>query len=64
MPQAETVVWPPEQDLSTTGAMFESAFEYLGPYRPVLARTGVLRDGQAVLHVWLIVLKAFARGAA
>jgi hypothetical protein len=50
--------------LSTTGAMFESAFEYLGPYRPVLARTGVLRDGQAVLHVWLIVLKAFARGAA
>ena len=46
--------------LSTTGAMFESAFEYLGQYRPVLVRTGVLRDGQAALHVWLIALKAFA----
>jgi len=47
--------------LSTTGAMFASAFAYLGPYRPVLARTAVLRDGQAALHVWLILLKAFAR---
>jgi hypothetical protein len=47
--------------LSTTGALFESAFQYLGPYRPVLARTAVLRRGEAVLHVWLIVLKAFAR---
>jgi hypothetical protein len=46
--------------LSTTGAMFQSAFAYLGPYRPVLVRTGVLRDGQAMLHVWLIVLRAFA----
>jgi hypothetical protein len=46
--------------LSTTGANFESAFQYLGPYRPVIARTGVLRDGRAALHVWLILLKAFA----
>ena len=26
--------------LSTTGALFESAFQYLGPYRPVLVHTG------------------------
>jgi hypothetical protein len=49
--------------LSTTGAMFESALQYLGPYRAVLVHTGVLRDGQAVLHVWLIVLRAFASQA-
>jgi chromate transport protein ChrA len=47
--------------LSTTGAGFTTALQYLGPYRPVLARTAELRDGAAVLHVWLIVLKSFAR---
>jgi hypothetical protein len=50
--------------LSTTGAQFESALQYLGPYRPVLARAAVLRQGVAMLHVWLIVLKSFARHAA
>jgi hypothetical protein len=47
--------------LSTTGAKFEMAFQYLGPYRPVLLRTAVMRQGTAVLHVWLILLKSFAR---
>ena len=47
--------------LSTTGARFASALQYLGPYRPVLLRTAVLRHGEAVLHVWLIGLEAFAR---
>jgi len=31
--------------LSTTGAGFTTALQYLGPYRPVLARTAELRDG-------------------
>lgn len=48
--------------LSTTGAQFGNALQYLGPYRPVLLRRAVLRHGEAVLHVWLIVLGSFARG--
>jgi len=49
--------------LSTTGAQFGSALQYLGPYRPVLVRTAVMRQGAAVLHMWLIVLTSFARHA-
>jgi hypothetical protein len=49
--------------LSTTGAQFGSALQYLGPYRPVLVRTAVMREGAAVLHMWLIVLTSFARHA-
>ena len=49
--------------LSTTGDQFEAAFQCLGPYRPVLVRSTVLRKGTAALHVWLIVLETFARQA-
>jgi hypothetical protein len=49
--------------LSTTGAQFAAAYAYLGPYRPVLARTTVMRKGSVVLHAWLVVLRTFARPA-
>ena len=49
--------------LSTTGAQFETAFQCLAPYRPVLVRTAVMHRGVAVLHVWLIRLEPFARPA-
>jgi 4-amino-4-deoxy-L-arabinose transferase-like glycosyltransferase len=49
--------------LSTTGARFEAALVSLGPYHTVLARTTVMRQGTAVLHAWLIILKSFARHA-
>jgi hypothetical protein len=49
--------------LSTTGAQFETALAALAPYRPVLLRTTVMREGAAVLHAWLIGLGSFARRA-
>ena len=49
--------------LSTTGAQFETAFQCLAPYRPVLVRTAVIHRGVAVLHVWLIRLGPFASPA-
>ncbi len=49
--------------LSTTGAQFETDFQCLAPYRPVLVRTAVMHQGAAVLHVWLIRLEPFARHA-
>ncbi len=47
--------------LSLTGADFTSALHALAPYRPVVTRKGVLRQGQAVLHLWLITLRVFAQ---
>jgi hypothetical protein len=47
--------------LSPTGDHFETALQSLAPDRPVLIRTKVMRQGPAVLHVWLIVLGSFAR---
>jgi len=47
--------------LSTTGAQFTTALRALLPYHPVLLRTTVLRQGPAMLHAWLIVLRSFAR---
>ena len=47
--------------LSTTGAQFETDFQCLAPYRPVLVRTAVMHQGGAVLHVWLIRLEPFAQ---
>ena len=47
--------------MSLTGADFRAALSALGRYLPVLVRTSVLRDGTAVLHVWLVVLRSFAR---
>jgi hypothetical protein len=47
--------------LSLTGASFRPALSALGRYLPVLVRTTVLRDGSAVLHAWLVVLRSFAR---
>jgi len=49
--------------LSTTGAGFEEALVYLGPYRPALVRSTVMHQGTAVLHAWLLVLGLFARHA-
>ena len=45
--------------LSTTGDQFGTAFAALAPYRPVLVRTTVMRQGPAVLHAWLILLFVF-----
>ena len=50
--------------LSTTGTEFENGFVDLGPYRPLLVRTTVMRRGTAVLHAWLVVLQLFSRHAA
>ena len=47
--------------MSTTGAELERAFLNLEPFRPVIVRTGVIRDGTAVLHAWLLDLGVFAR---
>ena len=47
--------------LGVTGHGFEAARRALGPYRPVLVRSTVLRHGSAVLHASLIVLRSFAR---
>jgi hypothetical protein len=47
--------------LSSTGAGFSTALTALARYHPVVVRTTVWRDGQAVLHAWLIVLGSFAR---
>ena len=47
--------------LGVTGHGFEAALRALGPYRPVLVRSTVLRHGSAVLHAPLIVLRSFAR---
>jgi hypothetical protein len=47
--------------LSTTGAHFGTALQALRSYRPVLVRTTVMHQGTAVLHAWLILLRAFAR---
>jgi hypothetical protein len=47
--------------LSTTGAGFGTAVAELEPYRPTVVRTGVLRDGTAVLHARLLVLAVYAR---
>jgi len=40
---------------------FEAALKNLRPYGPELVRTTVLRHGSAVLHAWLVILRAFAR---
>jgi hypothetical protein len=45
--------------LDLTGAGFARAFAILAPYRPVLLRAAVLQEGKAVLHAWLIGLRAF-----
>ena len=49
--------------LSTKGTQFETALVDLGPYRPVLVRTTVMRRGTAVLHAWLIDLGLFDKGS-
>jgi len=46
---------------SLTGDGFRTALGALSRYKPALIRTTVLRHGTAVLHVWLIVLRSFAR---
>jgi hypothetical protein len=47
--------------LSYTGERFAEALTALGPFRPELLRTGVLRSGSVALHVWLISLNAYLR---
>ena len=49
--------------MSTTGTQFETALSRLGPYQPVLLRKAVIRDGTAVLHVWLLELGLFSHRA-
>jgi hypothetical protein len=48
--------------LSTTGEGFADSFSSLGPFRPELMRTGILRSGPVVFHVWLIDLLLYLRG--
>jgi hypothetical protein len=40
---------------------FESAVGALGRYQPVLLATTTLRQGNAVLRAWLVLLRSFAR---
>ncbi len=50
--------------MSLTGGGFQAATTALAPYGPEVVRTTVLRHQGAVLHVWLLLLRAFARSDA
>ncbi len=47
--------------LNVTAPGFTAALRALAPFRAVLTRKTVLRQGQAVLHLWLLTLRVFAR---
>ncbi len=48
--------------MSFTGDGFEQSLQALGPFQPVLVKSGVLRSGSVALRVWLIDLKQYFRG--
>ena len=50
--------------LSFTGQDFAQSLTALSPFQPRLVRTGMLRSGSVVLHVWLIDLNRYFRGRA
>jgi hypothetical protein len=50
--------------LGTESTGFAQALTALGPYRPTLVRTTVLRQGPVTVHLWLIFLKVFAERTA
>ncbi len=49
--------------LSFTGMDFAQSLTALSPFQPRLVRTAILRSGSVVLHVWLIDLDQYYRGA-
>jgi len=46
---------------ASSAATFPAALRALADFRPTLIRTGVLRSGSVVLHVWLIRLRVYYR---